>query len=152
GEKSMFGSGSIARRNEPVEARDATARTGPRLQAIAALTQLPVLPLDIEAGVEILGIAAPLEPCAEYPLDAHEQQQPIFVRRGGSDQVDRQAVAKAHFLESARLRIQFGERTTRPLRRARRNPDDDALLETHLVRHPRLPSIVEQAKGRRRCD
>ena len=56
---------SIARGDEAVEAGHAAARAGPRLQPVAAFAKLPVLPLDIEAEIEILGIAAALERGAE---------------------------------------------------------------------------------------
>src|SRR5690606_38523182 len=91
GPKSTIGDSSVPHGYEPTEPGHAT--TGPRagLQAVTALAQLTVLPLDIEAGIEVLRITGALEPGAEDALIAHEQEQSVLVRSGGRNHVDRYA-------------------------------------------------------------
>src|SRR5690606_8216961 len=116
GPKSTIGESSVSHGYEPAEPGNATTGAGAGLQAVTALAQLAVLPLDIESGIEILRITGVLEPGAEDALIAHEQEQSVFVRGGGRNHVDRYAGSQPFFLEPAGPGIQLGERALGSLR------------------------------------
>src|SRR5262245_13347185 len=90
-EKSLIATDSIVRGDEAAETVHLAGGAGARPDFVALLAQLPILPFDVEARIEVLGAARTLELGRQHLPVAHEQQQAAFLRIDCCNHVDRHA-------------------------------------------------------------